>query len=74
MDERFAGEMEPCGVMFSQTGELGSRPCQKILGELALFDGDDLMGDVSALDKLFYMVSVKHREVKMSKINLLLES
>lgn len=60
MEDRFEGEIEPCGVMFSQTGELGSRPCQKTLGELALFDGDDLIGDVSALEKLFYRMSVKH--------------
>lgn len=57
MEERFAGGMEPCGLTFSQTGELGSRPRQNTLGELALLDGEDLIGDVSALDKLFFVLS-----------------
>lgn len=54
IDDRLAGGIEPCGLVFSQTGELGSRPCQNTLGELALLDGEDLIGEASALDKLFF--------------------
>lgn len=57
MEDRLLGEIELCGFRFSQAGELGSRPCQNVRGELALFEGDDLMGDPSALERLACGVS-----------------
>lgn len=53
MEDRLVGDKLSKGDRFSETGELGSRPCQKFLGDALLLkaDGD---GEDSCLLKLFY--------------------
>lgn len=57
MDDRLEGDAFSCGFRFSLEGEFGSRPCQKILVELVLLlNGEEVMGEVSSLDRLFYLI------------------
>jgi len=55
IEDRFVGDRLSNGDRFSDTGELGSRPCQKFRGEAVLVK-DEGDGEVSCLLKLFYRV------------------
>ncbi len=55
MDDRLVGDKLSNGDRFSDAGELGSRPCQNILGEAVVLNGEE-DGEGSCLLKLFYQL------------------